>query len=287
MDIRTGAVRGAAVSAFMGLLPPSVVHRSAQPGYLLYGALADGAACGVVCAHTSEGSLELDYLYVAPDYRRQGVATALLAGLMEWAMGHFAGIHASFLPQAEEYETTPLARTLMGVGFWVEQSEDGFYTLPLSGVAVQAGDEPPDGRVVPLGEVPTPLLRSFAVSLRQNPPDGMPTAFPGNALPEVSMAYIWQNEVAGVLLAEERGPALAVTWLHARKMDGLLSAKALWPMLKAAVQAAGQHYPADTQVQIATVSAHAEKLVQRLCPGATRVAIVDAMLPLGHGEEKD
>ena len=286
MEVRVGVVRGTVLVDFEALLPLPIASRLAKPGYLLYGALADGAPCGVLCAHVYEGGLVLDYLYVVPSFRREGVATALLADLMGWARGRFTDIHASFLPEAEDYETGPLAQTFMSVGFLVEQSDAGFFTLPLSGIEVPEMDGLSlPNKVMPLSALPALLLRGFEARLRQSGAEGAPLEFPGNALPEVSMAYVFQKEVAGVLLAEERASNLVVSWLYARKAEGMRSARALWQMMFAALQAARHSYPPDTEVQILAINSQSEKMVQRLCPAASRASVVDALLPLGTEKE--
>ncbi len=90
-------------SYFEPLMPRELWEKSD----LVLGAIEEGAACGVLAAtEESEHIMALEYLFVAEDYRRKGIATALLDGLHE--IGRYSGMDLTICQYALNEEQSDL-----------------------------------------------------------------------------------------------------------------------------------------------------------------------------------
>ena len=78
---------------------------------LVLGAIEEGAACGILAAtEEPEHIMALQYLFVAQEYRRKGIATALLEGLHE--IGRYSGIDLTMCQYALNAEQEDLDQCL-------------------------------------------------------------------------------------------------------------------------------------------------------------------------------
>lgn len=162
-------LNAASLPPFLSLLPPELQAGAAVPPMITAGAVEDGTAVAAALLRREDGGARLEYLSVAPEYRRRGVALGLLNYLR--TVLPLLDCDTLWVDLAPELgEDAPMARLLSGLGLTKEKGP-AIASCPVAALWNSSLLAPLLERdtpgVVPLGDVPAPVLRACRADLLQ------------------------------------------------------------------------------------------------------------------------
>lgn len=185
---------------------------------LVLGAIEEGAACAVLAvSEEPEDILALQYLYVAKDYRRKGMATALLDGLHE--VGKRSGMNMTVCQYAQNEELEDLDLCLAKNLFELDEEKSPVYVTTFKDLSPKYfGKNPGDLKgkkaAVPLSEVTARLWNRWTKKLAALPnPDG--------SIPELEVKYIYDQDASFLLV--KKGEPVGCILFEKLEEDYLLS----------------------------------------------------------------
>ncbi len=185
---------------------------------LVLGAIEEGAACAVLAvSEEPEDILALQYLYVAKDYRRKGMATALLDGLHE--VGKRSGMNMTVCQYAQNEELEDLDLCLEKNLFELDEEKSPVYVTTFKDLSPKYfGKNPGDLKgkkaAVPLSEVTARLWNRWTKKLAALPnPDG--------SIPELEVKYIYDQDASFLLV--KKGEPVGCILFEKLEEDYLLS----------------------------------------------------------------
>jgi GNAT superfamily N-acetyltransferase len=268
--------------AFAPLLDPCFHDSLSDPDMVAIGvADEDDTAAGALLAWLRSGWLEIGWIYVAPEFRGRGMGKRLL-GDIELSAGRRPEISGVFAEYPNRPEDDGLNRMFRMTGFVTEELHKPFYIFKLDELEKnplwQKKSENPN--VVPLGRTDRGILKAFTSLLAETE---QPVAV---ALPidwqsyhqSLSVVYVRNGMAGGVLLFRESGGILDLAYAHTLPGNG----DAMGFMLRQAGLAALESYPGTTPVNVVTVNAAGEAIVERLFPDLAKMPIRRAVFPFRH-----
>ena len=185
---------------------------------LVLGAIEEGAACAVLAvSEEPEDILALQYLYVAKDYRRKGMATALLDGLHE--VGKRSGMNMTVCQYAQNEELEDLDLCLEKNLFELDEEKSPVYVTTFKDLSPKYfGKNPGDLKgkkaAVPLSGVTARLWNRWTKKLAALPnPDG--------SIPELEVKYIYDQDASFLLV--KKGEPVGCILFEKLEEDYLLS----------------------------------------------------------------
>lgn len=247
---------------FYPLLSEAVIKKLGEPGVIGIGAVTGqeegGLAVGILVARISKSNVRILWIYVAQEWRRQGIGSSLLGGLleglqsMEWP-GTVSAVTGPDTPAEvcslleKRFQRKPVAKK--GIPWlFAEALQQGLLSRP-----VPAG-------VVMLSELHRKYLRQAEQELDYK---GAAIVLPPRweTFAPCSTAYIRDGKVqAAVLFLEEDGTvSLAAVGVR----HGCTEAHAA--ALIGAANEICRRYPKDTKIRLATIS-EASELVASMYP---------------------
>lgn len=180
-------------SYFEPLMPRELWEKSD----LVLGAIEEGAACGVLAAtEESEHIMALEYLFVAEDYRRKGIATALLDGLHE--IGRYSGMDLTICQYALNEEQSDLDLCLDKNLFELDEVRTPVYRTAFGDLSPQYFGKKPERNdvkksLLPLSEVTARMWNRFAEKLEKLPEDE-------EKLTELEVKYMYDQDASFLLV---------------------------------------------------------------------------------------
>lgn len=185
---------------------------------LVLGAIEEGTACAVLAvSEEPEDILALQYLYVAKDYRRKGMATALLDGLHE--VGKRSGMNMTVCQYAQNEELEDLDLCLEKNLFELDEEKSPVYVTTFKDLSPKyfgknSGDPREKKAAVPLSEVTARLWNRWTKKLAALPnPDG--------SIPELEVKYIYDQDASFLLV--KKGEPVGCILFEKLEEDYLLS----------------------------------------------------------------
>lgn len=164
---------------------------------LVLGAIEEGVACGILAAtEEPEQIMTLQYLFVAKDYRRKGMATALLDGLHE--IGKYSGMNLTICQYALNEEQNDLDLCLSNNLFELDEVRTPVYRTAFGDLSPQYFGKQPDKKgvkktLVPLSEVTARMWNRFAEKLEKLPEDE-------TKLTELDVKYVYDQNASFLLV---------------------------------------------------------------------------------------
>lgn len=243
---------------------------------LVLGAVDDAAeppcAAGLLQARVTDTELLIEWLYVAPDCRRKGVASALLDRLLDAASreGTLTGIVA-VLSQAQD----ELLAFFDDFGFGMVFREGcGEFRAQLGDLSPVPQRAVADLRVMPFHALGAGALRAFNAALVQGKAAhcGVPLPLRAEQFDPQSTVCCQGDTVCCLLLVRVRDGRVEVPWLYAT--PGRESALPL--VFNCTLEALQQALPADTPLVFGTLARPGEALAMHLLPDAEWTEIYTA-----------
>lgn len=115
------------LSYFLDFIPKkNENHIIWQHSFLMVGAVVEGISCGILILGKKNDITQLQWVYVAPDYRMQGIASAMLDSVRENAKE--LGIWRIIACYESDY---PLDRLLLSRGFLVRSEKSYNYQMSI------------------------------------------------------------------------------------------------------------------------------------------------------------
>lgn len=228
--------------------------------------LTDGMrACGAAAAWLGQGNvLEIQSLYVAPDYRRQGGSRLLVDTLCGLAQGRCQRVSIRYTCTRPEHET--LAPFLTALGFTPDQSRENLYQITLEELAHTPffrGRSSGTSGCTPFAQVPRHSLTAAyqkAAGQEENYLE-IPLTHP-SVDGEVSMAILEGDTVRSFLALTPTAPGrIRLAWMQSGRPQDVPA------LLRGSFARLQASYPPETVLTIQTVVPEARNLLDRLCPG--------------------
>lgn len=184
---------------------------------LILGAIEEGAPCGVLAVtEEPEHILGLQYLYVAEDYRRKGIATVLLEGLNE--LGKRIGMDMVICRYAMNEEQKELDLCLSQNLFELDEAKSPVYVTAFGDLSPRYFEKAPEGdgkkRNVSLSEVTAKVWNRFMEKLSKLPNEN-------GTVPELGVKYLYDQEASFLLV--KRGEPAGCILFERLEEDYLLS----------------------------------------------------------------
>ncbi len=263
-------------AAFERFMPDNLSVRLNREGWFGLGGIhtADGEnrAAGALVFNIEEGSngdenltaAQVQWLYVAEKFRRQGIAEALLRELFRVLEQASIAHILCDIPMDAEYNE--LCAYLESWGFTVSLTD--VYEAELTAAdfashpAVKNGGTA-DG-AVPLSKVPDTLFRQYLNKMKRLPyvPDSL-SEETGDYDETVSCVCRNNGAIEGALLVQRQAEDLEV--VHFRTIN--YDSPAMLRMFRYAVRAAVSKYSMETRVHIVIRSPAAAETLDKLFPG--------------------
>lgn len=237
---------------------------------LVLGAIEDGIACGVLAvAEEPEDIMNLLYLMVAKDYRRKGIATALLEGLHE--LGRHFGMNMTICQYALNDLQKDLDLCLSKNLFELDELKSPVYRVDFGDLSekyfkeIETSIEDNNKQsAIPLGEVTARDWNRWIEKLEKlQTEDGM--------VPELEVKYFYDQEASFLLM--KRGEPMGCILLEKLDDDYLLSyfcvLKNTSPLdmmhlFRASYQVLKKRCTPSSQLYINALTETTEKLVKNL-----------------------
>ena len=253
---------------FAPFLPQSM-RMELAPAQLLYGAVEEqtGTAIGAMLVEAQEDGVELQWVCVADDWRRHGVARRLVAALCEDAADAPLVDTVRVLLSSQDEAAAALLRRC---GFRVQASGYDEFSFPLS--AIQQGtflSRPVayGGKIQPLGTVPKDAVDVFNARIKAGEKlSGVEPIRMQEYDSTLSLCCLSGGSIVGAVLVAPRGGALELSWLYADATQPRAAAA----LLQQAAGVALRLYPDETRVHLAALTEQSEALVRKLLPQAER-----------------
>jgi GNAT superfamily N-acetyltransferase len=263
--------------AFAPLLEPGLVDGLKEPGVVALGVIGDdNKAAGALLAWLRENWIDIGWFYVDPDFRGQDMGKLLLCKLM-MAAKRIPGLSGVFIEYPDEPENQGLDHLFRLKGFRVTYDRKSIYTLPLESLGESPfwKGEHDFSRVTPLGQINDRQLKTFEVRLMEgNQPAAVELPIRrGDFHPDLSVAYVTEDRITGILLVQEGDGSLYLDYAHVLPE----SKTALGPMLRKAGEAALATYAPSTPIRIAVVTKTGEDIIERLFPSLEKAPICRAV----------
>lgn len=255
---------------FAQLLPKSqYLNLKAGGNWTGIGLIEDDTACGVLVAVVEEAYVELQYIVVAPEFRRRGVATAMMTWMAQRCT-------ARFLPLIGHFDVASKADSLYlffasCVGFSLAPTEDATYVTTISNLA-------PIAKFAQDTAIGVPFVRMNPDQREAMYQAGETAGYPflrnyetQQALldTQLSRCYFDENGVGAVLCYEKRdGDNLCLSFLYCRPD----ARKSMVSMLGETAQLLQKSVYQAGQLEVMAMSEESAGLVHKLMPDAQVVS---------------
>ena len=250
------------------LLPGAAAELEQGRPLTALGVSREGTACGATAAWLREdGTLEIQSLYVAPDYRRQGAGRLLVDTLCQTARGRCQAISLSYTHTHPDHDTLP--PFLAAMGFAPEKEEGNVYRITLEALArtpfLTAGGAAPG--LHPFEQVPKGYLTMAYKKALLAGEDYLDTRLDDLSVDQrVSVAVIEGGSVRSFAAFTAAPGQVTLAWLRSG------CAQDVPLLLRGAFARLRQHYPPDTVLTIQAAHPAASALVTTLIPQAQPIS---------------
>ncbi len=233
---------------------------------LVLGAIENGVACGVLAVtEEPEDIINLLYLMVAKDYRRKGIATALLEGLHK--LGRHFGMNMTICQYALNHAQKDLDLCLSKNLFELDEIKSPVYRVAFKDLSAKYFKETKLSNkqtVTPLSEVTARVWNRFTEKLEKaQTEDG--------SIPELEVKYLYDQEASFLLM--KRGEPMGCILLERLDADYLLSYFCvlkdaspldMMQLFQASYQVLEKYCTPSSQLYINALTETTEKLVKNL-----------------------
>ncbi len=258
-----------AVEKTEGLVIPAV-NEAIEKGYeiTLYLAAYGNRAAGALAGAIDRGVFEIVSLFVAPDFRRKGVATALIQRLREELLSYDMMVRADYtLENSEEESLGPFLRRS---GFVLEKTgKPCFYISKIGDMEIKEKkyNKKPSDHIVAFRESPEAALKNATVlSSKEAWPLPEGGLLSDSVDKDLSFCTIFNgNIMAYIAVNKEKGGIVEIPALWSRLTDSRL----LMEMLKKSAIEVQNKYPSDTRAAMMAISSISEKIIIHIFPKAT------------------
>ncbi len=260
---------GEAVSKTEGLISSSVfetIKKKIPVTVFLaaYGNMAAGALAGAMY----NGLFEIESIFVAPEFRRKGIGTALIDRLRQSLLMKDIMIRAEYTLENEEKK--PLSSFFRSNGFSRERVKIPCYYLSTIGDLSAEQDERVrnkyEGSIIPFKEAGDSVLKTASAYSKN---EGFPLPAGGLLSERVDkdLSFIALSNgrvMAYIAVEKDNGGLILIPALWSKIPDP----KVMIAMLKTAAAKAVKKYPPEEQTAMMAISSVSEKIIRHLFPNS-------------------
>jgi ribosomal protein S18 acetylase RimI-like enzyme len=278
---------------FKHLMTGSVYDKCQEEGCLTLGALTpkdqDGhrVPVGLLAAEMSGASLNIFWLYIDTDHRRQSAGEMLLETLLDsvyWVEEIFS-VSAVFPDNGNAEDVKAFFES---AGFFFEENEAAIYTFKvnqLDGFAalnsvrssVDKAETMVNKIVMPLGNSPKHLLGQLNADLAKADISAVPLPIDKDDYDEGSILCVQNNTAKGVLLLRRNEDGLEIPFVYVSPG----TANSIPVMFAVTAEFLIKQFDGETMVSVSVVNKQSAALAEKLLDGADKMRIcrVSADLP--------
>lgn len=243
----------------------------------------DNEPVAVLLCRVEHGWMEIVWLCTDSDFRGMGYGSQLLHARLDAAKqgGLLWGAFLD-LPEDGDEARLPMERMLSYQGFRMQEVSYPVYSATLAecariGILRRSSFF---GNVIPLGKAEPYLLHDVSAEIRK---DNRPVPLPRHARwedydPQLSGIYMRGNKPTSLLLVGRAPDTLIIRCAWAKDPAGIAV------LLSYALQTAEKICPAETIVEVPTVSGASETLVKKIFPHTEQLKMTQARLPFTMNE---
>lgn len=232
--------------------------------------LTEGArACGAAAAWLGQGdTLEIQSLYVAPGYRRQGGGRLLVDTLCGLAQGRCQRVSICYTCTRPDHETLP--PFLTALGFAPEPEGEGLYQITLEELACTPffSHTPPDAGGLPFDQVPRHSLAEAYQRAAGKGENYLPVPLTHPSVDGQTSTAILEGDVVRSFAVITFGAPgrVRLAWVQSGVPQDIPA------LLRGAFHRLRAKYPPKTALTIHPVAPAAGDLVARLIPVARPIS---------------
>lgn len=250
--------------AFENLMPRIFWEKE----YFVLGAIEENTACGIIALRAENTIFNIQYIYVAEEFRRKGIGTALLESVHEVAKQ--CGMDVLYCQYAENDDTESLIKCLQKNLFSRDDNDSPIYKVLFKDISVKLLDREPrvfEGDILPLSDVISGVWKSFKYRLEQ-------LAAHEDNIPEIEDKAVYDQEVS--FLLERKGEAEGCILIKRQEGNYVLACFCvlghvnplnMMGLFQASYQVMKNRCNPETEITINALTETTKKVVQSLTEG--------------------
>ncbi|MBE5926377.1 MAG: GNAT family N-acetyltransferase [Lachnospiraceae bacterium] len=264
MDITI--VRNENQEAFENLMP-SMFWEKAD---FVLGAVDENTACGIIAVCEEDTLFNIQYIFVAEEFRRRGIATALIEGIH--LMAKECKIDVTYCQYAENADTESLTNCFKKNLFDRDENSSHIYKVLFKDLSVKLLDgksRMPEDDIWPLAEVTSVVWKSFTYKLNQLAEE--------DTIPEIEKKANYDQDASFLLM--HKGEPVGCILLKKYEESYILSCFCVFgnvsPMEKmrlfqASYQIMKERCSQDTEITVNALTETTKKMVLSLTDGKAK-----------------
>lgn len=238
-----------------------------EEGNVAFGVISDGEPAALLMASVNEYNVWVDWIYVKPDYRNQGIAARLLDVLedgLSWVTKD-----NEICVAVDDEELKRYFAVDRSMYFSEEPESYRFYESIMN--LLELPDAEGCQYIKKLQDLSSAELKGMGNSIVSTPDISIPIEFPINPadyLPE-SVVYLKDGSCMAALLLKKDAMGVSISYAYLSGKD----AKTLLMCISRAQRLLVEEYGGDLMISVTTLNKQSERLAEKLFPGAKKVPV--------------
>ena len=277
-EIKIIVLNSEGLQQFAHLIPDKLKDTASKSDSIVLGALGpEKVTMGVAIFSEHAHYMELEWIYVEPEFRRIGIGSALLKRMIDSIedSSYYIGVCADYI-----HEDTPGLDYLLEIlGFAKEEQDWGIYRFQLKdafGLEKYVGqkNETRLKGLCSISDCTQVMKKNFSFNLNKEEeayPIGLPIQW-DNYDAELSCAYLEKGEISAVFLLETDENRINISFAFAKDKPYVFPYMLVYSFNKAINKYKGS----NPEITVTTLDEAAEKLLLKLIPGVKNIDVTHA-----------
>lgn len=252
---------------FVPLMPEHIWKESD----LVFGAVYEDTACGILAVTESgDTMLSISYLFVAEEFRRKGIAAALLAELHKQAA--YVGMDATVCQYVQNSDTEALTQCFSSGLFEEDELKSPVYAIAFGELPEKLlSREKPAEYVLPLSQVTGIMWNGFLEHLENmsNEQGTVPDLKDKSAYDQDAGFFLMsEGEVKGCILFEKQEKDYILSYFC---ILGQVSPVKMMALFQESYRVLKKSCTADTKIYVNTLTETTQKMILQITEGKAQM----------------